>query len=129
MHITGLYAALCALLVMILAFRVVRRRQAARIVLGHGEDAELLRLMRVHANAVEYIPLALLLLLLLEINQTKPVLLHVFGIVLVAARCYHAFGLTSTPGVSRGRVIGTAVTWLLMAVMSVLLLWQTVLHW
>ena len=43
--ITLFYAGLCALLVLILAARVVRWRMAHKIGLGDGGDAELLRRM------------------------------------------------------------------------------------
>ena len=124
MHITGLYAALAALLVVVLSIRVVMRRVSARITLGDGDDKELKKRIRAQANCIEYLPLALLLLLLLELNQTRPVLLHVFGIVLIVARVVHGFGLSRTGSVSPERLIGTAVTWLVMAAMALLLIWQ-----
>ena len=124
MHITGLYAALAALLVVVLSIRVVMRRVSARITLGDGDDKELKKRIRAQANCIEYLPLALLLLLLLELNQTRPLLLHAFGVVLIAARVVHGFGLSRTGGVSPERLIGTSVTWLVMAVMALLLIWQ-----
>ena len=62
MHITGLYVALGALLVLILSARVSARRMSQRIGLGDGDDRELRKRIRVQANAIEYLPLALLLL-------------------------------------------------------------------
>lgn len=124
MRITGLYVALAALLVLILSIRVVMHRWKARVPLGDGDDKELRKCIRVQANAIEYLPLALLLLLMLELDQTRPLLLHIFGIVLIAARVIHAVGLSITAGNSPGRVIGTALTWLVMLVMAVMLLWQ-----
>lgn len=124
MHITGIYAALAALLVLLLSARVSLRRRAMRVSLGDGDDKELIKRIRAQANAIEYLPLALLLLLALEWNQTQPAILHVCGIVLIAARLLHAFGLSRSGGVSRPRLIGTALTWTLMLVMALLLLWQ-----
>lgn len=124
MHITGLYAALSALLVLVLAARVVRMRQLRQVGLGTGGDSVLARRIRTHANALENIPLALLLLMLLEWNQTAPILLHVFGIVLVISRVMHAIGLSSSAGTSIGRLVGTAGSWLVITAMAILLLWQ-----
>ena len=124
MRITGLYAALCAILVVALALRVVMHRVRHRIGIGDGGDKALGQLIRVHGNAIENVPLALLLLLLLELNQTAPLWLHVFGIVLVLARIVHAFGLSRSTGASSPRFLGTLLTWVTMLVMAVLLLWQ-----
>ncbi len=128
MHITGLYVALAALLVLVLSLRVVLRRVAARVTLGDGDDKELKKRIRAQANAIEYLPLALLLLLCLEWNQTLPAIVHGCGIVLIAARVVHAFGLSRTGGLSPERLIGTAVTWMVMLVMAALLIWQQLLR-
>ena len=129
MHITGLYAALCALLTLVLAARVSMRRRAANVGLGDGNDAILARRRAAHGNLVEYAPLALLLLLVLELDHTLPWLLHAFGIVLVLSRIAHAWGISGSSGKSVGRMWGTVGTWLVMLVMSVLLLWGQVLVW
>jgi len=128
MHITGVYVALAALLVVALSIRVVLRRISARISLGDGDDKELKKRIRAQANCIEYLPLALLLLLMLELNQTQPMVLHACGITLIAARVVHGFGLSRTGGISPERLVGTAVTWLLMAAMALLLIWQFALR-
>ena len=124
MRITAIYAALAALLVLVLAARVVIARNTRKIGLGDGGDGDLARRIRAHANALENLPLALLLLLLLELNQTQPVLLHGLGIALIVARIAHAIGLSRSSGYSVGRFSGTGLTWLVMLAMALLLLWQ-----
>ena len=62
MHITGIYAALAVLLVLFLGARISMRRRAASVGIGDGGDTNLLRRIRAHANALENLPLALLLL-------------------------------------------------------------------
>lgn len=126
MRITALYAALSTFLILILAARVIVYRRTHKIGLGDANDAELLRRIRVHGNAIEYVPLGLLLLLLLELDQTVPLLLHVFGILLLLARLAHAWGVSHQSGLSPGRVLGVALTIGTMLVMAVLLLWQYV---
>lgn len=129
MHITGIYVALGALLVVVLSARISLARRALRVSLGDGGDKDLNRRIRAQANAVEYLPIALLLLLCLEWNQTQPAIVHACGIVLIVARVLHAFGLSRSGGTSPGRMLGTALTWTLMLVMALLLLWQAlVLH-
>lgn len=129
MHITGLYAALGALLMFVLAARVMQLRHRHSVGLGTGGDESLARAIRAHANAVEYLPIALLLLLVLELDQTRAWLLHVFGIVLIVGRVLHAIGLSTRAGTSFGRFAGTGLTMLVIFVMALLLLWQfAVLH-
>ena len=60
--ITLLFSALHALLMIVLVYRVVAYRRGAKIGLGDGGDTRLLRRMRVHANFIEYVPMALLLI-------------------------------------------------------------------
>jgi uncharacterized membrane protein YecN with MAPEG domain len=129
MRITGIYAAIAALLIVIFALRVTLRRRALKIGIGNGGDAVLAQRIRVHANAAEYLPLALLLLLILELNQTQPMLLHLFGCLLIAGRILHAFGLSSSPGLTPGRAIGMLLTWITIAVMALLLIWQALGTW
>ncbi|HEY6942470.1 MAPEG family protein [Dokdonella sp.] len=124
MHITGIYAAFATLLVLVLAMRTSLGRHGKRISVGDGGDDDMFLRIRAHANAIENLPLALILLGMLEWNQTRPLWLHAFGCVLIAGRVLHAFGM-SVPSFSRfGRVSGTFLTWTVMGVMAVLLLWQ-----
>jgi len=124
MRITGLYAALLALLVVGLAVRVMLLRRRNSVGLGDGGNRSLACAVRAHGNATEYVPLALVLLLVLELNQTLPALLHVFGIGLLLARVIHALGLSNTPGASTGRSVGAGLTLLVIVAMALMLAWQ-----
>ncbi|MBA8888748.1 hypothetical protein FHW12_002984 [Dokdonella fugitiva] len=124
MHITGIYAALATLLVLVLALRTSLGRHGKRISTGDGGDHDMFLRIRAHANAIENLPLALLLLGLLEWNQTAPLWLHVCGCVLLAGRVLHALGMSIRAFEGVGRVTGIALTWGVMAAMAVLLLWQ-----
>jgi uncharacterized protein len=117
--ITALYAGLLGFLVIVLATRVVLARRTSEVGLGDGGDDDLLRRIRVHGNAVENIPIGLLLILILELNGGSSGLLHGLGASLTAARVAHAQGLTSSAGASPGRLIGTTLTWITIAVASV----------
>ncbi|MFY2765456.1 MAPEG family protein [Arenimonas sp. MALMAid1274] len=117
--ITLLYAALCTLLVLYLSGRVIAVRLRRRIGIGDGGDHDLQRRIRVHANAVEYLPLALLLLGGMELNGYPNAVIHGFGITLVVSRLLHAWGLSRSSGASPGRFAGVLLTLLLMLAMSV----------
>lgn len=119
---TGLYAALLALLAIGLASRVVVLRRRLRVGLGSGEEKALERAIRAHGNLVEYAPLALVLLLILETGNAPTLLLHGLGITLLIGRLLHAWGLSRRGGVSFGRFYGTALTWVVILVAAATLL-------
>ncbi|SDK11217.1 MAPEG family protein [Microbulbifer yueqingensis] len=110
--LTGLYASICALLILALAFRVVRFRRGEKVGVGSGGKHYAEVLIRAHANAVEYVPLALVLMLVAEINGLSAFWLHLLGGTLVLARFLHAWGLTAgRGGYHFGRFWGTTLTW------------------
>lgn len=122
--ITALYAGLLGLLYLALCGLVVSHRRRARVGLGTGGDTALERAIRVHGNFAEYAPLFLVLLLVAEMNGGVPMLLHVTGAAFFLARIVHAAGLSRSSGISRGRFLGTLVTWaaiLVLAVANILL--------
>lgn len=115
MPITAFYASLLAALFILLSIRVIAQRREARVEIGPGESKELLRRMRVHANFAEYVPFALILLALAESLKVPPPLLHLVGLLLVAGRSIHAYGLSQNPHVMRMRVWGMSLTFAAIA--------------
>lgn len=120
--ITSLYAALCGLIVLALAVRVIARRRAMKIGIGVGQDKELERFVRAHANAIEYLPIALIVLALCEARGLAAPLLHTFGVALVLGRVLHAQGLSRRSGVSFGRFWGLLLNLLMLLLASLALL-------
>jgi len=120
--ITSIYAALCGLLLLTLAWRVVEVRRAAKVGIGDGANPQLARRIRIHANAVEYIPIALILLGLAEAGGFPAWSLHACGASLVVARVLHAYGMTQSAGTSFGRFYGVLLTWLVLLALSLSLL-------
>ena len=116
--ITMLYAGLCAILVVLLGLRVVQFRFRHKIGIGDGGNPDLMRRVRAHANAIENLPLALLLLGGMELNGYPAPLIHGFGATLFLSRVAHAWGLSHSSGTSKGRFLGTLFTWLLMLAMA-----------
>lgn len=107
--VTALYAGLCALLMAALALRVTSRRQQFRIGMGDDNNAALRVAVRAHANAVEYIPIALILLLLAELNGAAASVLHAAGSLFFGGRLAHVWGFVHAGGgYSRLRVAGIA---------------------
>ena len=117
--ITGLYLGLMGLLAVLLANNVlyVRLRSAAQPK-WRPEAA-----LRVQANFVENVPLALLMLLGLELQGVAAPILHGFGVSLLVCRVLHAWGLGSHEGANYPRLIGAQGTFLLISIMGVALVY------
>lgn len=128
-RITAFYAALSALLIVILAIRVTLHRRSVRIGIGDNGDHALAKRVRAHANAVELIPIALILLLLCELLAIAPLWLHLLGIAVLVGRVLHAWGLSHSGGVTFGRSGGYVLTVAAIVVMALVLLWQSILWW
>lgn len=119
LEVTALYLGLMGLLAVLLANNVlyVRLRSAAQP--KWRPDAAL----RVQANFVENVPLALLLLLGLELRGVAAGALHAFGASLLICRILHAWGLGTHEGANYPRLIGAQGTFLLISIMSVALVY------
>ncbi len=123
MEITSLYAGLLALLFLALSLRVIQGRGKG-IGLGDGGDGGMLRLMRGHANFAEYVPLILLLMALLEYHGTQAAILHGLGAALCIARAAHGYAFCFSDHSPRARLLGAALTLLVLLAAGGLSLWQ-----
>lgn len=108
--ITPIYAALTALIFLVLSWRVILYRRAHTISLGDTGDKNLLKRMRAQANCAEYAPIALLLILLTELAAAPAIAVHGLGAALVAGRLLHAYGFASTPQKIVLRQLGMVLT-------------------
>ena len=88
--ITVIYASLCALLIVWLSLQVIKIRHRERVNIGDGNCEQLVYSISAQSNAIEYIPISLLLLFALELNGAHIGFLHAFGIFLVLGRGLHA---------------------------------------
>jgi uncharacterized protein len=122
--VTSLYAALGALLILLLVYGVVQRRMQSKVGIGDGGDAVLARRIRAHGNTIETLPLGLLLLLLLELGGLAAWALHAFGVLLLIARMLHAWGMWRRSGTSSGRFYGMLLTLIVLLAMAGMLLWR-----
>ena len=124
--ITGLYAALLAVVGLTLMVRVARMRARTGVSILHGDDMDLALAMRQHGNFIETVPLALILMGLVEANGANSILLHANGIVLLLARIAHPIGLRLDRADHPLRAAGAVGTVLTTFVLAVVALWQAV---
>lgn len=110
MTVTPLYAALLGLIFVGLCLQTIRLRRRHRVALGDGNQAQLRRAMRVHANFAEYVPLALLLMFFVERGGGSALRIHFLGIALLAGRLLHAWGVSQVRENLRYRTLGMVLT-------------------
>ena len=100
--VTALYAAILGLVLIGLAARIARLRNQTKIGIGYEGSDVLSRAVRAHGNFIEYAPIGLILMALIELNGAPAGLLHGLGAALVIGRLLHAWGLSGSVGVSFG---------------------------
>lgn len=121
--VVALYGALNAIFNVVLAVRVSGGRMKEKVSLGPGGTAAkaLDVMIRTHGNNAEFVPLALLLLLIAELMGGSSTVLHVLGGTLFVARISHAIGMPRrAPNVFRAT--GATLTSLIIVGISVWLL-------
>lgn len=125
MHIpvTGLAAALCGLLLMVLAIRISMLRLHHKVSLGDGGIAGLGRAIRAHGNTVEHAPIFLIQCACYEIYLGAGFFLMGLVAVFVFARFLFAWGL-SRHALSPARRIGAGLTYLTQLLLSLALFSQ-----
>ena len=91
--ITALYGGMLALIGIALAMIVGSVRAKADVSIGDGGNVALIQAIRRHGNWAEYVPMAVILLGLLEVNGANTVFLHGSGVLLVIFRILHPMGI------------------------------------
>ena len=109
--VTAIYAGLLALMMVFLAALVVRLRGKHRVTLQDGGNPDMMLGIRVFGNFAEYVPMALVLMMLAESAGTPSWALHGLGVALITGRVAHALGLRHDRGTTPGRFVGMNLTW------------------
>ena len=109
LSITPLYVALLGVFFLPITLRVGAYRLSSKVLIGDGGDPELIRRMRGQANFVETVPLAVIMLVLMELSGASATWLHALCASLLVGRILHYIGLTEI-GPAVGRSIGMFAT-------------------
>jgi uncharacterized membrane protein YecN with MAPEG domain len=111
-------AGLIGVLAVVLTVNVGRIRTKKRISLGDGGDPEMVSAIRAHGNLMEFAPLCLLIIWLLN-GPYGHRTIAVMGIILLVSRVLHAGGILGL--IPMGRTAGAAGTTILLAAASIML--------
>jgi uncharacterized membrane protein YecN with MAPEG domain len=115
--VTLLYGGLNALLITLLGMQVSRGRAARGVGVETPIPKEMIRAVRAHGNAAEWVPLGLILLLVIELSGAGTrFTLHLAGGTLLLGRVLHAAGFY---GKNKLSVAGAALTYLDLFAMSI----------
>jgi uncharacterized membrane protein YecN with MAPEG domain len=112
-----LYVVLAVAIIGYLSMNVIKMRRFHKVSMGDG-GVELLQLaISAQLNAVEYIPIGLILLFALEMNSSNILLVHVLGLAFITGRLVHARGMLTNK--MKPRVIGMHITFYTLIAMAI----------
>lgn len=121
LEVAGVHIAVNTLLLIWLAFRVVMHRMRTRIAIGAGEDPNLELAIRVHGNASEYVPIAMIGLIAGALLSLPVWAMHALGGIFTGGRLIHAIGFGG--GIIALRQLGMVLTWTGMLGIAGALVW------
>lgn len=125
--ITALYASILAIMFLVISYRLVFLRYRLYIPIGDGGHDEMKKLLQVRGNMIDYVPLILLMMYILENFGMPDELLHLLGISVVVSRLLQGWGLSMSTGASIGRISGGILMHLALICAAFLCLWNFML--
>jgi hypothetical protein len=117
--ITALYAGILGVLMLVLAMRVSRARMESGASLSTDATPKLVEAIRRHGNFIEWVPFALLLMLIGELDGMSPLALHAAGAALVVARVLHPLGVKVDVMPHPLRAAGATLTFVVVLLLSI----------
>lgn len=112
--ITMLFAGIMTIFVVLLQINVIRQRVSGEVSLGDGGNKSLERATRAHGNAIENVPLTLIMMGIIEMAGAPEMAVEVFGIALVVSRLLHAIGIQREPDTNILRLLGAALNMIIL---------------
>lgn len=123
--VTGLAAAICALMLIFLMIKVVGQRLRTETDFGSSDDTKMKMVRGCHSNLAENAPIALIMLAILELANVNHWGLTALAGLFLVARVIHVFGMYQhyEGKTLRFRQIGVMGTVLSIAGMAVWILY------
>ena len=110
LSIVPIYAAIFGLMFIYLSICVIKQRRIAKVSIGDGDNPTLRKVIAVHNNFSQYVPLALLLIAFVELNHASAIITHGLCACLLVGRVAHAYGLAQPVQIMKLRQIGVLLT-------------------
>lgn len=118
------YAVALAIIFLALSVRVIVARRTGKIGFGTGGSDDLERWVRSQANFAEYVPLALILLSMAELDGSPRLWLHVCCSSLLIGRLAHAIGFARPATDNIARIVGMTGSQTAIVGAALLLIWR-----
>lgn len=123
----ALWSGLLILIFVALSVRVTLNRRRHKISMGDGGNAEMTAVSRAFGNASEYIPPAIVVLILMALIDCPLWSVHAIGAAFFLGRALHPIGLMATGMPGPGRVAGMTLTWLPLIIGALTLIIRAIL--
>ena len=125
--ITAFYAGILGLIYLGLTGLVIYGRATFKVFNGDGGHDNMRGMIRAHANFIEYVPLILVLVALLESSGANSVLIRTMMIALCVVRALHPFGMLArerSPVQAICRGAGSMITWVILGIAAIMLIFR-----
>ena len=126
MTISALYTSVLAIIFVFLSIRTLRLRRRLKIAIGDGGNEQMLRAMRVHSNFAEYVPIALIALLMVESSGAPHLSVHFLGGVLLLGLISDAYGVSNLRENFFYRVAGMSLTFISIVSSSIYIFYRSI---
>ncbi len=108
--ITSITAVLAGVIILLLTIKVIQFRRRDGVVMGDGDSRSMAKAIRGHANAVEQLPIALILMGLAEVQDGDRFMLILCATALIVGRILHGVYFAHDGVNWRFRFFGMALT-------------------
>lgn len=126
--ITALYTCVLAIMFLVLSYNVIFLRYRYNIPVGDGGNKEMQQFLQARANFIDYVPLALVMVLVLELMEMTDWVLHVLGSAMVFSRLLQGWGLSMSAGGSVGRISGAIIMHVVIITGALCCLWHFIMQ-
>ena len=127
LKVTGFYAAIFGIFQAVLTLSIVFVRVTQKISVGSGGNQNLEFRIRGHGNFIETVPIALILLGVLETQRyVSPFLLNSLAVALLFGRLCHAYSFFFYNGKTYFRRIGMITTVSCIILYSIIILFNSI---
>ncbi|MEC7941798.1 MAG: MAPEG family protein [Pseudomonadota bacterium] len=116
--VTALYASLLTLVMLWLSIEVIKQRRKNQVAHADGGVESLQVARSAQSNAMDYIPITVILMALIDFNGANVWLIHVIGVAFVAGRIIHGKSILARS--LKGRKQGMYLTFASMVSLVVL---------